>query len=113
MVLFRRLDAADKLFQVVAVDDENDGMWYRIWRCENFVEGKGTVRINFSDVFASTNRWGSSTFAGQYVYARAYWEPRQLRISFNYRFGSTKIKQSRQRKTGIKEESRPTNSSNN
>ncbi|MDQ6812254.1 MAG: TonB-dependent receptor [Bacteroidota bacterium] len=73
---------------------------------------KGTLRINFSDVFATTNWNASSTFAGQYVFAKAYWEPRQLRISFSYRFGNTKIKQARMRRTGIEDEAGRTNSSN-
>jgi len=33
------------------------------------------------------------------------WESRQFKLNFNYRFGNNQIKQARQRKTSIEEES--------
>jgi iron complex outermembrane receptor protein len=64
----------------------------------------GIIRINFSDVFATTRIESSGDFAGQHFFGESNREPQQLRISFSYRFGSAKIKQARQRKTGIEDE---------
>jgi hypothetical protein len=36
------------------------------------------------------------------------WESRQFRINFNYRFGNSKVKQSRQHKSSIEEENQRT-----
>ena len=75
------------------------------------LEDRATFRVNFNDVFNTAEFFGTSDFAGQYLEARAWWDPRRVVVSFSYRFGSNQIKASRQRRTGIDEESRRTESS--
>ena len=69
---------------------------------------QGTLRVNFNDVFKTAEFFGESNFAGQFLTARAWWDPRRLVVSFSYRFGSNQVKSTRQRKTGIDEEARRT-----
>lgn len=75
------------------------------------LEDRATFRVNFNDVFKTAEFYGTSDFAGQYLTARAWWDPRRVVVSFSYRFGSNQIKASRQRRTGIDEEARRTESS--
>lgn len=67
-------------------------------------KGKGTAKIAVGDVFNSLKFRGTSDFSGQ---QNTFWgkpESRQLKLSFNMRFGSTTVKASRNRKSGIEEE---------
>ena len=74
-------------------------------------KGKGNLKVSVSDIFG-TLRWkGESNFAGQYIKVSGYGESRQLRTSFTWRFGSNTVKASRQRKTGLEDESKRTQSS--
>jgi hypothetical protein len=74
-------------------------------------QGKGNLKISVTDIFG-TLRWkGTSNFAGQMLTARGYGESRQLRTSFTWRFGSNTVKASRQRKTGLEDESKRTQTS--
>ncbi len=75
-------------------------------------EERSTLRVNFNDVFKTAVFFGTSDFAGQYLTARAWWDPRRVVVSFNYRFGSNQIKSSRQRRSGIDEEAKRTEGSN-
>ena len=70
------------------------------------LEDKLTIRGNWNDVFNSIEFFGTSDFAGQYLTARAWWDPRRVIVAMSYRFGSNKIKSTRQRKTGIDDEAR-------
>ena len=64
----------------------------------------GTVKLSCSDVL-HTLKWNAqSDYNGIHILANAHWESRQLRIYFTYRFGSTQIKQARQRSAGNEEE---------
>ncbi len=74
------------------------------------LKGKGTVKASVSDIF-KTMRWrGTSNFAGQNLVAHGSWESRQFKLNFTYRFGSSQIKASRQRKTGLEDENKRANS---
>lgn len=74
---------------------------------------KATVRISFNDVFNNLHFKGTSDFAGQYIKVRGSFEGQRVVMSFNYRFGNTQVKSSRQRKTGLDEESKRANESSN
>jgi len=80
-----------------------------IWSVDGGVQqtlfkGKATAKASVTDVF-QTLRWsGVSDFAGQYMKVKGGNESRQLRLSLIYRFGSSQVKNSRQRKTGAEEE---------
>jgi iron complex outermembrane receptor protein len=72
---------------------------------------KATLRINYNDVFNTVRFYGTSDFAGQYLIARAYWEPRRLVVSMSFRFGSSQVKSARQRRSGIDDENSRTRDS--
>ena len=74
---------------------------------------KATLRIGFNDVFDNLHFQGTSDFAGQYINVRGAFEGQRLVMSFNYRFGNTQVKSSRQRKTGLDEESKRASESSN
>ena len=81
-----------------------------IWSVDGGVQqtlfkGKATAKATVTDIF-QTLRWsGVSNFAGQYMKVNGGNESRQLRVSFMYRFGSSQVKNARQRKTGAEDES--------
>jgi outer membrane receptor protein involved in Fe transport len=73
---------------------------------KTIMKGNGTLRINFNDIFNTINWYGTSNFAGQYLYATAFWDPRNVVVGFSYKFGSNAIKAARNHTTGIDEESK-------
>ena len=75
--------------------------------------GNGTVRVNFNDVFNTLHWYGTSNFAGQYLNARVYWDPRNITLGFSYKFGSSQVKSARQRRSGLDEESKRANDNSN
>jgi iron complex outermembrane receptor protein len=70
------------------------------------MNGKANLKLTVSDVFQTMRPYLNSNFAGQTVQTRVNFESRQLKASFSYRFGSTQVKASRQRKTGLEDESK-------
>lgn len=74
-------------------------------------KGKGTVKVAVGDVFNSLKFRGNSDFAGQQNTFYGKPESRQFKLSFNMRFGSTTIKAARQRKLGVEDENKRTESS--
>jgi hypothetical protein len=74
---------------------------------------KATIRINFNDIFNNVHFQGTSDFAGQYILVRGSFEAQRVVASFSYRFGRNQVKSSRQRKTGLEDESKRTNDTSN
>jgi hypothetical protein len=72
---------------------------------KNIFKGKGNVKASVSDIFRSMTWKGYSNFAGQLLTASGNFESRQFKINFSYRFGNTKVKAARNRKTGTDDES--------
>lgn len=68
------------------------------------LKGNGNLKASVSDIFHSIKWKGTSNFAGQYVVASGYFESRQFKLNFTYRFGNNQVKAARQRKTGVEEE---------
>jgi len=75
------------------------------------LKGKGTVKAAVGDVFNSLKFQGSSDFTGQQSTFKGKPESRQFKLSFNVRFGSSTVKASRNRKSGIEEENQRTQNS--
>jgi iron complex outermembrane receptor protein len=69
-------------------------------------KGKGNLKVAVSDVFKTMKFSGTSNFAGQYLVASGNFESRQFKVNFTYRFGNNQVKASRNRKTGIDDESK-------
>ena len=64
----------------------------------------GTVKLSCTDVLHTLKWFALSDYNGTHISANTHWESRQLRIYFSYRFGSTQIKQARQRSAGNEDE---------
>ncbi|WP_276480626.1 TonB-dependent receptor [Paraflavitalea pollutisoli] len=77
---------------------------------KNVLKDKGTVKVAVSDVFRTLKFKAVSEYARQYTRANGYWESRQFKINFTYRFGSNQVKAARQRKTGLEDENKRANS---
>lgn len=63
-----------------------------------------TVKLSCTDVLHTLQWHAQSDYNGTHILADSYWESRQLRINFTYRFGSAQIKQARQRAAGNEDE---------
>jgi hypothetical protein len=74
-------------------------------------KGKGNLKVSVSDIFYSIRWKGESNFDDQRILVSGYGESRQLRASLTWRFGSNEVKAARQRKTGLEDESKRTQSS--
>jgi regulation of enolase protein 1 (concanavalin A-like superfamily) len=75
---------------------------------QNLLKGKATVKASVTDIFRTMPWYATNNTTGQTVRANGGWESRQFRLNLNYRFGSTQVKQARQRKTSLEEESKRT-----
>ncbi len=78
---------------------------------KSVLKGKGTIKASVSDIFKTMRFKGVVEFAGQHSDVLAHWESRQFKMNFNYRFGNTQVKATRQRKATIEEEKNRTQSS--
>lgn len=71
------------------------------------LKGKGTVRLNVSDIFWTNLPKATITYEGRYVENwHAERESRVANLSFTYRFGNNKVQAARKRTTGSEEEAR-------
>ena len=71
------------------------------------LKGKGTVRLNMSDIFWTNLPKATITYEGRYVENwHAERETRVANLSFTYRFGNSKVQAARKRSTGSEEEAR-------
>ncbi|MES2331031.1 MAG: outer membrane beta-barrel protein [Bacteroidota bacterium] len=70
------------------------------------MQGRGNFKIAVSDIFQTLHPDLTSNFAGQVLHTKVAFESRQLKLNFAYRFGSNQVKASRQRKTGLEDESK-------
>jgi hypothetical protein len=68
-------------------------------------DGKGDLRLRFGDILHTAGWGGENLFTPNLkMTARGNWESRTVTMSFSYRFGSSEIKDARQRKTGLDDE---------
>ncbi len=73
---------------------------------------KATLKLTVTDPFYTEPWKANSNFGGLKINAGGNWESRTYRISFSYRFGSSQIKEARNRKTGLESESKRIKSGN-
>ncbi|MEI6411217.1 MAG: TonB-dependent receptor [Bacteroidota bacterium] len=70
-------------------------------------DGKGDLRLRFGDILNTAGWSGENLFSpGLKMIAHGNWESRTVTLNFSYRFGSAEIKDARQRKTGLDDESK-------
>ncbi len=73
---------------------------------------KATLKLTVTDPFYTEPWKANSDFGGLKIKAGGNWESRTFRIAFSYRFGSSQIKDARDRKTGLETESKRIKSGN-
>ncbi len=72
---------------------------------KTIMEGKGTVRLNFTDIFWTSRPRAKVEYEGSYIENwHAYRESRVTNLSFTYRFGNNKVQAARRRTTASEEE---------
>jgi len=70
---------------------------------------KGSLKIAVTDIFHTQKNQVSSNVSGQQLQTSSGGETRLLRVAFNYRFGSNKVKPAKRHQSGAEDESRRTN----
>ena len=69
-------------------------------------KGKVNAKASVSDIFKTIKWKGTSDFSGQKTIASGGFDSRVFKINITYRFGNNNVKASRQRKTGVEDESK-------
>lgn len=93
------------------------GIWGGVFKYESsyslnfglqkrFLNDKLNIKVGVNDIFNQSYWSGFSDFGGLLSYGQGYWDSRRGSISISYNFGSSEVKKSRKRKTGIEEESK-------
>lgn len=68
------------------------------------MDGKATLSLKLRDVFNTSRSRATLSYNNVDMYWQNQWESRRLNLTFNYKFGSKKVKTARNRKTGTGEE---------
>lgn len=71
---------------------------------QKVLKGKGSLKLNVTDVFKTNYFRGSFDNAGRYTSIYSKWDAQQVRLNFTYRFGNANVKAARNRKTGLEAE---------
>ncbi|WP_165871528.1 TonB-dependent receptor [Flaviaesturariibacter flavus] len=72
---------------------------------KNILQGKGTMRLNVTDIFFTNLPKATVTYTGRYVENwHAIRDSRVATLSFTYRFGNSKVQAARKRTTASEEE---------
>jgi hypothetical protein len=71
---------------------------------KTLLNNKATLKLGVTDVFKSNHWKAVSNFAGMTFNASGGYDSRQVRLSFQYRFGNNLVKGARERKTSIESE---------
>jgi outer membrane receptor protein involved in Fe transport len=72
---------------------------------KTILKGKGTVRLNMTDIFWTNLPKATITYKGSYIENwHAYRDTRVANLNFTYRFGNNKVQSARRRTTASEEE---------
>ncbi len=88
-----------------------------IWAVDAGIQKKlfkerGTLKLGVADIFNSQHWSGENNFGGLHLVAMGGWESRQFKANFTYLIGNSSVKGSRNRKTGMEDETLRINSGN-
>lgn len=93
--------ASDEMWSVDA------GIQKKLWN------KKANIKLGVQDIFNSQRWSGYNTFGSLSMSARGGWESRALKLNFTYLLGNREIKGSRNRSTGLEDESKRAGSGGN
>lgn len=93
------------------------GVWGGTWKTNSqgsvdvglqkqILQKQASIKIAATDIFHTASWKATNDFGGLYIRGGGSWESRTFRLSFNWRFGSSQIKDSRDRKTGLESEAK-------
>ncbi|MGH2552147.1 MAG: outer membrane beta-barrel protein [Chitinophagaceae bacterium] len=68
------------------------------------LKGKGSLKLAMSDLFKTMKWSGTADFAGVKSTFKGHGEQQQIKLNFNFRFGSNQVNGARQRQSGIEDE---------
>jgi len=83
----------------------------QIWSIDAGIQKKifkerGTLKLGVADIFNSQHWSGENNFGGLHLIAMGGWESRQFKANFTYLMGNSQVKGSRNRNTGMEDESK-------
>lgn len=89
-----------------------------IWSVDAGIQKKlwnkrANIKIGIQDIFNSRGWSGSNDFGGLAMTASGGWESRQVKFNLTYLLGNSEVKGSRNRKTGLEDESKRVQTGNN
>jgi len=70
---------------------------------------KVSARLAFSDVLFTSFWRGNMQYGDLKIQGKGGWESRQIKVNFSYNFGNNDVKNARNRKTGLEDESKRIN----
>lgn len=70
----------------------------------NFINNKATLRMVLSDIYKGSKASSIQRIGGLYIHNYNYFETRQLKINFSYRFASGNSKGPRNRSSALENE---------
>ncbi|KAA3436432.1 TonB-dependent receptor [Rufibacter hautae] len=71
---------------------------------KTFLDGRATFSVKLNDIFDTARFRANLNYANVNMYWENEWESRRLNLTFDYKFGNSKIKAARSRKTGTSDE---------
>jgi hypothetical protein len=92
----KRLTGANEISR--AVSQVNLGLQ------RSFLNNKATLRLAFSDVYKGSQAKSVQEFEGFYLSSYGYYETRQLRLNFTYKFADNSVKGPRSRSSALENE---------
>jgi hypothetical protein len=73
---------------------------------KKILQDRGQIKLGVSDIFHSQEWAGENNFGGLRMMANGGHESRQVKLNFTYLMGNSNVKGSRNRNTGLEEESK-------
>ena len=86
--------ASDEMWSIDA------GLQKKLWK------QRGNIKLSVSDIFDSQGWSGHNDFGALKLSAMGSWESRQVKLNLTYLLGNSQVKGTRNRKTGLEDESK-------
>ncbi|MFD0939355.1 TonB-dependent receptor domain-containing protein [Pedobacter boryungensis] len=70
----------------------------------NFLKNSATLRLAFTDIYKGSKGYSTQNFEGFYMKNYSYFETRQIKLNFTYKFADSKAKGPRSRNSALENE---------